>query len=868
MPNKIIEDMLIRCNRDKDDSDFTYFFAFLLTAEAMLKTIVLGMLAAIDDDTQQNRYRLLYNLVRANGIGDWSKALTDALSGTSSQFLTTKAQVERNELTKACNPGEWQFEAVSSMGKALACFDIKSEMAGKRTDMTRWFRMFATLRNKTRAHGAFTPTQASDAVEHLLTSISFVYDHFHLFQRPWVYLYRNLSGKYRVTVVGNKTEDFDHLKKQTTFSYQNGIYIFFDAPRQVPLLVSDPELNDFFLPNGSFSDKNYELLSYFTDDKKSGSSTPFLAPLNLQNSETHGHGELMPKGNCFSNAPESSRDYVQRHELESELHSLLIDRRHPVITLQGAGGIGKTSSTLQVIQQLYNQDRFEMVVWFSSRDIDLLQSGPKTVRPSVLSPEDIAKQYISLVRPKHEMRKKWDRKSYFQNQLAESDGGATLFVFDNFETVQNPVEMFSWIESHINLPNKVLITTRLRYFKGDYPLEVYGMTDEEARTLIGRTAKSLKILDMLDKSDINNLIVRSGGHPYVMKILLGEIAVTKNTKNALDVRRFVARRDELLTALFERTFEALSPCGKRAFLTLAARHFAVPRIALEAVLLRSTDALTEVEKGIELLSQYSLAEIRITAEEKQEFIGLPLAASEFGKKKLRVDVLKPSIDADVEILRMFAPSSISDINLSLDKVLERFIKKLSGQIDQGANFADYEPILRMICRNYNPGFLLLARWQLERDSPSDVDAAISNIQSFLEYDLSGQNASDAWQLLARAFYRKGDILGEVHAYIQRAQLPSVPFHDVSNTANLFNRNFSELDLEPDVKRRMSQDVLDVMEFRVAEARSADDFSRMAWLALHLDQKEKAHHFIDDGLDIDAQNVHCLNLAHKLGDSLA
>ena len=194
-----------------------------------------------------------------------------------------------------------------------------------------------------------------------------------------------------------------------------------------------------------------------------------------------GHGELLPRGKCFSNAPTPAHDYVPRNLLEEELFELLMDDRHPIVTLQGAGGVGKTSSTLQVIKKLHDKDRYETIVWFSARDIDLLPFGPRTVRPGVLSPNDIADQYSALVLSEPETTKKgFDRKEFFQSQLGKSDGGTCLFVFDNFETVQNPVEMFTWIESFIRLPNKVLITTRLRDFQGR--LSVRSSWDDRTRS--------------------------------------------------------------------------------------------------------------------------------------------------------------------------------------------------------------------------------------------------------------------------------------------------------------------------------------------------------------------------------------------------
>ena len=546
-----------------------------------------------------------------------------------------------------CTAGEWQYEAVSLLKSALIQLHVDADAVPLRSNMTRWFKLFATLRNKTRAHGATRPSMTGQAAGYLFESINIIYKNFHLFQRPWVYLYRNLSGKYRVTTLGNDAEIFEHLKKDPTHSFSNGVYIHFGDPKLVPLLGSDPELSDFFLPNGGFSEKRFDLLSYATDDRQSGDSSPYLVlPEFLQDSETHGHGELLPKGNCFSNAPEPTKDYVQRQDIENELFELLMDDRHAVVTLQGAGGVGKTSSTLQVIEQLYHQNRYEIIVWFSARDIDLLSSGPRTVRPGVLSPDDVANLYTAFVLPEENLKdRRFDRKQYFQQQLDQCDGGNCLFVFDNFETVHNPVEMFNWIEGFVRLPNKVLITTRLRAFRGDYPLEIQGMTEEQAKTLIGQTASHLKITHLLTGDDINEVISESEGHPYIIKILLGEVADTSRFRSS---RHVVAGRDEILTALFERTFKALSPCGQRAFMTLAAWNSAVPRIALEAVLIRSTEERSEVEKGIESLLHYSLAEEHISPTDGQEFISLPLAANTFGKKQLQISILKSAIQSDVE----------------------------------------------------------------------------------------------------------------------------------------------------------------------------------------------------------------------------
>ena len=766
------------------------------------------------------------------------------------------------EFTRNCSEGEWQFDCVSALKSALEALDIESETVPSRSDIKRWFRLFVTLRNKTRGHGATRPHSTGQASVHLHHSLRTLYDNCHLFQREWAYLYRNISGKYRVTSISLDSNQFAHLRQESTHSLDDGVYIHLGSPRLVQLMVSDAELSDFFLPNGGFSDKNFELLSYATDNKQPADSTPYLTePGGLIGSETQGHGLLLSRGNCFTNVPDPATDYVARTTLENDLFDLLVDDRHPVITLQGAGGVGKTSATIQVINRLYENDRFELIVWFSARDIDLLPSGPRMVRPGVLSPDDVSIQYGAFVLPANQVTDRdFKPKEYFQEQLQRSDGGSCLFVFDNFETVQNPVEMFNWLEYFIRSPNKILITTRLRDFKGDYPLEVQGMTEPEARTLIEQTSSQLNIAHLLSRDNIDEVVTESGGHPYVIKILLGEVA---NEKRFRSPRQVVAGSEEILTALFERTFKALSPCGQRMFMTLAGWNSAVPRIALEAVLIRSTEERSEVGKAIESLLHYSLVESRIAEADGQEFVSLPLAASAFGKQQLQINVLKSAIQADVQILQMFSPSSIADVNLNISKGIESCIRRISERIDRGEQFSEYAPIVEMVCRNYNPGWLLLAQWRLERGTDEDIQEAIANIESFLQRDQNGPDSARAWNMLARARFRLQDYLGEIHAFVERAQFDAVPFYDVSNTANFLNRRYLELDLEVDGKRQLAQRLLERLEARISEAKP-DDLSRMAWLALHLLQEDKAKEFTIKGLSADPDNQHCLGIAERMG----
>lgn len=407
-----------------------------------------------------------------------------------------------------------------------------------------------------------------------------------------------------------------------------------------------------------------------------------------------------------------------------------------------------------------------------------------------------------------------------------------------------------------------MITTRLREFKGDYPLEVQGMTEQEARQLVDQTAAALGVRDYLDAKYISELIAHSEGHPYVIKVLLGEVA---KAKRAANIPRLVAGTDDILTALFERTFAALSPCAQRAFLTLSAWRSPIPRLALEAVLFRSTEERHEVESGIESLLQYSMAETFVAPSDKQEFISLPLVASFFGRKKLNISPSKAAIRADVDILQMLGTSRRDDMCLGLAKRLEGFIENISRRIEIGASYEEFAPILEAICRAYNPGWLLLARWYMEERTKQGYERAKEALRRFLENDPPADEAGVAWRLLGHACYQTGDALGEVHAFIERAQVCGVPFHDLSNTANKLNQFLREHapHIDPEQKHDLASRILTVLNQRCSEA-CAGDLSRMAWLAIHLGKDTDARDFVRIGIEMEPGNYHLLGLAQRLG----
>ena len=500
---KPLEQIWNRVEVARQDSDSELFSALLLAGELAVKLTTVGLLAGIPDDCERHRYRLAFKLVRSDGLGDWVAALDDMLKGPASQQLCVPVkETEKAELVQPCDAASWQYEAIFSLKSVLDKLKLQYDPLPNKLDGRRWYSLFATLRNGTRGHGATLPSCKSEACPDLEKSIRLIVNNFSLFKREWAYLFRNISGKYRVTNISTTAAAFDQFKRLTHLSLPNGVYVQFDEPRRVELLESSPETTDFLTPNGKFTEKKFEFISYVTDDRWDGDAGLYLIPAeNLPRSETRALGRFEAFANCFANIPTVPRGYIHRASLETNLlHALSAEEKDRIITLSGRGGIGKTSLALEVLHKITKSNRYDVICWFSARDIDLLVDGPQQVAPDVLTDIDIAKSFVSLYEPPNRKEKNFNAKSFFEARLSrsETDGyGPILFVFDNFETVRNPPTLFMWLHQFARHPNKVLITARHKEFTGDFEIRVEGMSDDECRALISATASKFGIVHLL-----------------------------------------------------------------------------------------------------------------------------------------------------------------------------------------------------------------------------------------------------------------------------------------------------------------------------------------------------------------------------------
>lgn len=862
-----------RVDIDLQESEVAAFHSLLLLGEMVVKLVSVALASGTQPDPDRRGYSIEYRLVRGSGVGEHVSALDEMLVGPTYEVLHPSVRFLQQQLVAKSAVGSPEMECLSEISRAMEYLQlIPGEQAPSNT-LRAWFHWFVQIRNKTRGHGAQTTQRLAAAYPNLRRSMEILTDRLHILRLPWAFVRRNLSGKFRVINIGGDVGEklFSDLRNGLRVVDRDGVYfVCGDHLSCVNLFISDSDLSDFYVPNGSYQNGKCEFLSLISGSTIDFDASAYAAPTaSLPASETEGRKELDVVGRCFTNMPSRPEYYVRRQSLEKELRSVLLEGRHEMVSLSGPGGAGKTSLALEVCHSIARSesDRFLQIIWFSARDIDLLPSGPKTVKPHGLSIRDFSRTYVDLTSPNDKLQKGFKADEYFSRELSSASVGPVLFVFDNFETVGSQGELFEWIDSHIRSPNKALITTRAREFSGDKPILVKGMEDDEARELISTTANRLGIAGLLNRERIEALVRESGGHPYVLRILLGEISARRAYAPP---ERVIADEGRLLTALFERTYSRLTPAAQLVFLVLSSWRAAIPVFAVDATLLYHVQERLRVADAVDELVRLSMVD-EITSDGGATYLNVPLAASTFGQKKLLASSHRALVELCLETLMLFGSTLISGARRTALEVSQRFIRAIQKKIEAGrVSLADVRPLLEGLANTTPPVWGLLESL-VSQVCPEDMKLRADYLKRFIESSPSDHEAVVAWRALARLLGRLGDSEGEVLAYGEIARMSDASVRDVSDAANFLNnalkaRPQETWRLSVEAKRATIQSIIRRLteDFDVL---TATDLSRLAWLYLNIGNDVEARRIAEEGIRRQSTNEHCLGLLDRLANAL-
>lgn len=863
-----------RIEIERQESDSALCDSLMRGLEQTIKHIALLLVALLPDDELGNseRYRWEYALFRTPSIGGWVSAIQGLAGGAfysalSNQVDTLGYPAAIEQLTARAREGEWQYRTAIAFASALDCaLGTSRDNKPRRASLLNALQSFVQLRNKLDAHGAPRSVHKSEVASWLEHAFQLVRENLEILDLPIVHCRQPVGGG-RPTVIaiaGRAADiDLDRITKDRRPEIQSGVFVVLgEQLRRTPLLHAEPDLGDFYFANGDarVGSSDAEMLSYVSGRTKRLPITDWTSPPDrVVRSETAGLKALVPRHEAFTNAPDNSPRYIERPSLQQQLFEALSDSRRLIITLQGRGGVGKTSLALRAVDEASKLGWFDVVLWFSARDIDLGETGPSFVDPDVLTLDDLARQAHELLSDLGGgARSSVSPSDWMAQTLQEVDSGRVLWVLDNFETLRDPVEIFAHFDKYIQPPHKVLITTRHREFVGDYPIVVGGMTRAEFEGLVSQEMVRLS-LDLKDRQ-IDDLFTESRGHPYVAKILMGEMRMYAQSAP----KRLLQRREDVLDALFERTFGRLSRGARHVFLLLSTWRSLVPAMAIDIVVNSRTvteDSSEQIDTEAAIDELQALSLVQVVIVEDEPWLDVPLPAWLFARRKLTTDHERIAVEAESELLQLFGPTTSTDLRHGLIRPARRFWESARSRLGDSSWLDVWSPWIERIARRVPD------MWSWVAEDLEDLGRH-SEAESYLRRAVEVEPSDpDLWLRLARHYETREMSRQALQAWVARALVTDAQFDDIAFAANKVNGwlKRERVELNADDKRALVRPLIDVFERRSDEA-DAQAFSRLAWLYVNVGERESGLAAAERGLALDPDQIDCRKFVQRMGSS--
>lgn len=290
------------------------------------------------------------------------------------------------------------------------------------------------------------------------------------------------------------------------------------------------------------------------------------------------------------NLPPLRSDFIGRVEEIGRVREGLA-MPHPLISIEGIGGVGKSTLALKVARMCLSGEinkigpvseqtdafvartplRWDAIVWISAKDKLDQDLSLDEVLDTIAGVLD----YTTVRQLGHkEKRTTVDRLLRIHR---------TLVIVDNFETVSD-IRLADFLQ-RVPPPSKAIITTRKRQLRRLWDVPLYGLSETEALQKIRDYSYSLSLRAMAqaDKALLQPLITMTHGNPKALELALGYL---KHKGMALDeVVRSLSEAnqtvEELFNDLFARAWDLLSPEGQHLLMVMPFFADSTSRQALE-----------------------------------------------------------------------------------------------------------------------------------------------------------------------------------------------------------------------------------------------------------------------------------------------
>jgi LuxR family glucitol operon transcriptional activator len=242
-----------------------------------------------------------------------------------------------------------------------------------------------------------------------------------------------------------------------------------------------------------------------------------------------------------------------------------------VVTIAGAGGVGKTALASKVVEGFLKQSNncFDGIIWLSAKENKLSYLGIEDVEPTIKNYEQLLETVLEVMGFPHTVDSSLESKEHDLKIVADLYK-CILVVIDNLETITDEDIVDFLLDIRVNYPNiKVLITSRRGLGQVERRYELKELKEKEAVQLFRLIAKDkgLDSLAKLEESIISTLVKKLSCYPLAIKWMLGKVAIGKGIYEVID--SIDETTSDISKFSFEQIYNSLSGPARNILCTLS-----------------------------------------------------------------------------------------------------------------------------------------------------------------------------------------------------------------------------------------------------------------------------------------------------------
>lgn len=283
--------------------------------------------------------------------------------------------------------------------------------------------------------------------------------------------------------------------------------------------------------------------------------------------------------------------FVGRKELLFEIANSL-KGRHPVIALDGIGGVGKTAVAIRLARQLYDSKELMFIVSTSAKN-KVWHDGKIGSRRAGFSGLTELLHTIAVVMDIPVRDDISLLKADIVSTLAGLEG---LLLVDNIESIEDPA-VFRFLSREVPAPVKVLVTSRIDKGLGALTISIPEMNEDEARELLLANLDQAGYHGYLNESEfIDQILAACARLPLALKWAAGMASNSGSLREVSGrLRKSGGKRSEFLNFCFATMYAELSPLAREVALLCSyfGEEWAIPTVA--AALARTEEEVARAQ---------------------------------------------------------------------------------------------------------------------------------------------------------------------------------------------------------------------------------------------------------------------------------